>query len=82
MLVKPETATVYKAPNGRRYLTRHGAYRSIARKMILDRCECQPAEHDVGYYGEICKYHSLDGYGMRVERRLARHLAYNDRRTA
>ena len=78
--ITAETATVYRTPNGRRYLTKKGAYLAMAKRRINQNCECQPAEHEVGYYGECCKYHDpATSYGERVMKRLTRHLAYNDR---
>ena len=85
MNVTVEPATVYRTPSGRRYLTRKGAYLAVAHRMIMRACECQPAEYGergVCYYaGAACKYHDqLNDYGERVQKRLARHLAYNDSR--
>ena len=87
--VTPIQATVY-ATKGRRYLTKAGAYRGLARKMILARCECEDAEYGDNeacfYGGSACKYHGANAepgtlawsYPERLERRLARHLAYRD----
>lgn len=85
MNITAETATVYRTPNGRRYLTKQGAYRAMAKRKINQNCECQPAEYgDNGacyFHGDSCKYHDMENnYGERLEKRLARHLAYNDRK--
>lgn len=76
--VTAETATVYRAPNGRRYLTKAAAYRKAAWALMRKdySCEC---EADVGFVCGICKDDALAAHVEKVKARLARWLARADR---
>jgi hypothetical protein len=56
-----ETATVYRAVGGRRYLTRRGALNGYAKAKFRakHRCECEPRDYADGYGGYECGIHAL-----------------------
>jgi len=76
------TARVYIG-GGNRRLSRRGAYYAEARARIKAKypCECDAPDHAAGYPGNVCDRHAWDPkrWALLV-RRLARFLAYLDRR--
>lgn len=78
MILSAETATVYRAPNGRRYLRKSSAYYAAARARVRRAypCEC---EAEVGY---DCGQHTHEYVERRdaLVARLARFYALVDRR--
>ena len=84
MNVRPEPATVYRARNNRRYLTKHGAIMASVNWFFKKHCECESANFDeegrCWDEGECCRYHDLRTE-KKIRARLARHLTYNDSRS-
>jgi len=53
-----EDAKVYRCPKTRRrYFTKRAAYASLAKRLILDRCECEPNNFDTGFPVLECDIH-------------------------
>ena len=83
---KKSTATVYKSTNGRRYLTKRGAFMGSARHSIDarlkvmhdagDECDCSVSGCDWQYV-TTCRYHERDG---KLFWRLVRWMKWRDSR--
>ena len=62
---KKMTATVYKARNGRRYLTQRAALNASARHLLKRKCECEGCDVDdlgrVTFGGYRCEWHGDSG---------------------
>ena len=78
MRIRIEQATVYKAPNGRRYLTEKYAYFAAARMMIRVKYWSE----DAHCYGDE-SFAGIDldpNYEHRLTKSLARYLRWLDDR--
>lgn len=72
--LKVEKATVYWG-GGRRWFTKRQAARAEAKAFIRSKCDCSPYEHDTGFEGEACKYHSMDAAKWsKIRHRLANRI--------
>lgn len=76
-VVRIEQATVYRAPNGRRFFTIIGACNEAARAALRKApCDCEQTEYDyrgeITAPGSICRYHDpLDPFRQRAVRLIA-----------
>ena len=76
---KQSTATVYKALNGRRYLTQGAAYEASARSLVRERCECEGGNDTTGAWGETCRLHE-EPHHTKLMTRLVRWMRWRDSR--
>lgn len=68
-----ETITVYWG-RSRRYFSLKSAARNEAWAMIMEKCDCEPSDDEVGG-GWACRFHDQTGdYGRNVVDRLAKKL--------
>lgn len=80
-----EQATVYRAANGRRYLTKRGALYASARHLVNQGCECESGDYATGYPGYVCTMHYMGEDGCQQPRadvliqRLFRWLRHMER---
>lgn len=75
MIVRAETATVYRG-GGRRYFTKRAACRAEARAKLREHCDCDYCDHPEmpGAPTEHlpCRYHDGSESAQKILRRLTR----------
>lgn len=76
---KQSTATVYRALNGRRYLSADAAYNKSANVIFKRHCQCESGDESDGFYGETCRIHQAP-YAQRLKTRLVRWMKWRDSR--